>query len=137
MFHTPDEKIREILTRHKTVAIVGLSGYPSRDSYKVAEYLKRQGYKIIPINPRYRELLGERCYPSLLDVTEPVEIVDIFRKPQAVPQIVEQAIQKGAKVIWMQKGIVNNSAAEMAIKAGLDVVMDRCMMVEHMVLRKR
>jgi len=137
MFHTPDEKVKEILTKYKAIAIVGLSGYPSRDSYKVAEYLKEHGYKIIPINPRYRELLGERCYPSLLDVTEPVEVVDIFRKPQAVPEIVEQAIQKGAKVIWMQKGIVNNSAAEMAIKAGLDVVMDRCMMVEHMALRKR
>jgi len=125
------QEIVEILKQYHTVAVVGLSANPERDSHTVGQYLKDAGYRIIPVNPRYDEVLGEPCYASLTDVPEPVEVVDIFRRPDAVPPIVEQAIQIAAKVIWMQTGIVNNRAAAHARDAGLRVVMDRCMMAEH------
>jgi len=125
------EEIDWILSNYKVVAIVGVSDKPERDSYVVAKYLHENGYKIIPVNPNISSLFGLKAYPNLTAVPENVEIVDIFRKPEVVPDIVKEAIAKGAKVIWMQKGIVNNAAAEEARKHGLKVVMDRCMMVEH------
>jgi predicted CoA-binding protein len=134
-----DEKIKLAL-RYKTIAVVGLSRDPNKDSYKVAEYLKANGYRIIPINPFADETLGEKCYKSLLDIPEEmqntIEVVDIFRPPQEILPIVEQVVQLKQKhgkphVVWMQLGIINNQAAELAKKAGLEVIMDRCMMIEH------
>jgi predicted CoA-binding protein len=134
-----DEKIKLAL-RYKTIAIVGLSRDPNKDSYKVAEYLKANGYRVIPINPFADEILGEKCYKSLLDIPEEVqraiEVVDIFRPSQDVPPIVEQVIQLKQRhgkphVVWMQLGITNDEAAKLAEKAGLEVIMDRCMMIEH------
>jgi len=132
--------LREILAKYKTVAIVGLSKDPSKDSYRVAMYLKSQGFRIVPINPFANEILGEKSYKSLLDlpqyVQKSLEIVDIFRPPQEVLSIVEQAIKlKNAygrlNVVWMQLGIFNEEAAQKAEKAGLTVVMDKCIMQEH------
>ena len=127
-----DQEVERILQAHRVVAVVGLSPKPHRDSFQVARYLQEQGYTIIPVNPNCREVLGERCYPSLADVPTPVDIVDIFRKPEAVPEIVEAAIAARAKVIWMQLGIVHNEAADKALAHGLDVVMGKCIKVEHM-----
>ena len=132
--------IKEILTKYKTVAIVGLSGDPSKDSHRVAEYLKKHGYQIVPINPFISEVLGEKSYKSLLDVPvdvqKTIEVVEIFRPAQEVPSIVEQAVQLEQLhgkpyVIWMQLGIINEQAAEIAKKAGLKAITDRCMMREH------
>jgi predicted CoA-binding protein len=108
-----------------------LSAKRYRPSYGVAEYLQRAGYRIIPVNPRETELLGERCYPDLESVPEAVDIVDIFRRSEFVPGIVEAAIRKGAKVIWMQEGVVHEDAARRAQAAGLEVVMDRCILKDH------
>jgi predicted CoA-binding protein len=127
---TPDE-VRAIFATAKTIAVVGLSDKPDRDSYRVAAYLQQRGYRIVPINPNLSEVLGEKVYGSLRDVREPVDIVDIFRKPQTVPGLVEEAIAIGAKAVWMQNGIVHNAAADKARAAGLKVVMSRCIMVEH------
>lgn len=127
---TSDE-VREILTRFRVVAIVGLSDKPERDSYQVAAYLQRAGYRVIPINPNVAEVLGEPAYPSLRDVPIPVEVVDIFRRPDAVPDIVADAIAIGARAVWMQDGIVHNAAAEQARAAGLLVVMSKCLLREH------
>jgi predicted CoA-binding protein len=127
--NNPDFK--QILTSYRTIAVVGLSPDPGKPSYEVASYLKRAGYRIIPVNPACQEVLGERCYASLADIPEPFEIVDIFRRSEFVPEIVEQAIGKGAKVIWMQEGVVHQEAAERAEAAGLSVVMDHCMLKEH------
>jgi predicted CoA-binding protein len=132
--------IEEILTRYRTVAVVGLSKNPSKDSHRVAEYLKAHGFRIIPVNPSANEVLGEKSYKSLLDmpaeVQKSVEVVDIFRPSAEVLPLVEQAIQlkklHGVPyVVWMQLGIVNEQAAEKARKAGLTVIMDKCMMQEH------
>jgi uncharacterized protein len=133
-------RIEEILTKYKTVAIVGLSRDPSKDSHSVAEYLQAQGYKIIPVNPTTNEILGEKSYKTLLDIPpqiqKTIEIVDIFRPSQDVPAIVEQAIRLKEKndkpyVIWMQLEIINEQAAATARAAGLEVVMNRCMRQEH------
>lgn len=121
----------EILSKYKTVAVVGLSSNPERPSHRVARYLKEQGYRIIPVNPRETEVLGERAYPDLCAVPEPIEVVDIFREPKAVPRVVAQAMYVGAKAIWMQEGIVHEAAAARARRTGMAVVMDRCMMKEH------
>jgi len=135
-----EEEIKLVLERYSTIAVVGLSRDPAKDSYRVAEYLKARSYRIIPINPFADEILGEKCYRTLLDVPESlqntIEIVDIFRPAEDVPPIVDQAIQLkkmygNPRVVWMQLGIVNEVAAERARKAGLVVVMDRCMMIEH------
>ena len=128
----PDE-IHEIFTRYTTIAVVGLSAKPYRPSHRVAKFLQEQGYQIIPVTPTYDVVLGEKTYPSLPDLPpdRPVEIVDIFRRPQYVPEIVDQAIQIGAKVIWMQLGIVSESAAAKARAHGLQVVMDKCMKPEY------
>ena len=115
----------------KTIAVVGLSSNPQSPSYEVAAYLQGQGYRIIPVNPTEQDVLGERAYPSLRDVPQPVDVVDIFRRAEAVPGIVEDAIAVGAPTVWMQLGIVNEAAAQRAHAAGLNVVMDHCMGVEH------
>jgi predicted CoA-binding protein len=115
----------------KTIAVVGLSSDPQSPSHGVAAYLQGHGYHIIPVNPREQEVLGERAYPSLRDVPQPVDVVDIFRRAEAVPGIVEDAIAVGAPMVWMQLGIVNEAAAQRAHAAGLNVVMDHCMRVEH------
>jgi predicted CoA-binding protein len=127
-----EDEIKEILTSYKTIAIVGISNKPDRDSYIVAEYLLNQGYKIIPVNPNIDTVLGLKAYPDLISIPEDIEIVDIFRRPEFVDEIVDQAIEKGAKVVWMQLGVINESAAERARKAGLKVVMNKCIKVEHM-----
>ncbi len=124
-------EIEEILRSSKTIAVVGLSPKPERPSYGVAVYMKSQGYTIIPVNPGQKEILGETCYPNLADVPGPIDIVNIFRDPSAVPEIVDQAIAKKAKVIWMQEGIVHNDAAAKAREAGLKVVMNKCLYKEH------
>jgi predicted CoA-binding protein len=116
----------DILHCYRTIAVVGLSSKPDRPNYGVARYLQQQGYRIIPVNPNETEVLGERAYPDLLSVPEPVEIVDIFRRSEFVPEVVEQAIAIGAKAVWMQDGVVHEAAAERAREAGLLVVMDRC-----------
>ena len=124
-------EIRDILNTAKVVAVVGLSNKPERDSYGVAAYLQAHGYRIIPVNPNINQVLGERAYPSLEEVPGPVDVVDIFRKPEFVPPIVEQAVTRGAKVIWMQEGIAHNAAADKARAAGLRVVMNKCILKEH------
>jgi predicted CoA-binding protein len=123
--------IRSILGSTKTIAIVGLSKDSQRPSYFVASYLKYEGYRIIPVNPTATEILGERCYPDLLSIPEPVDMVDIFRPAPACVEIVQQAIAKQAKSVWMQLRIVNLDAAKLAEEAGLQVVMDRCVKMEH------
>jgi predicted CoA-binding protein len=125
-----DEAIERGLAA-KTVAVVGLSGDVNSPSFHVAEYLKRHGYHIIPVNPHEQVILGERVYPSLRDIPEPVDVVDIFRRADAVPGIVDDAIAIGAPLVWMQLGIVNQEAADHAQAAGITVVMDHCMRVEH------
>ncbi len=124
-------EITEILQDYRVVAVVGLSTDPSRPSYQVAQYLQGHGYRIVPVNPGCREILGERCYASLKDIPFPVEIVDIFRKVEAIPAIVADAIAVGAKVVWMQLGLEEPHAARTARQAGLRVVMDRCLKIEH------
>jgi predicted CoA-binding protein len=128
------EALRQILAESKTVAVVGLSPKPDRPSRTVPEYLQEQGYRIIPVNPKLTEALGEKAYPSLRDIPEPVDVVQIFRRSEDIPPIVEDAIAIGAKVVWMQEGIVNEVAAARAEAAGLKVVMDRCMRVIHRLL---
>ena len=128
------DEIAEILRTSKTIAVVGLSPKPERPSHSVSAYMKEVGYKIIPVNPGQTEILGEKVYKSLLDIPEPVDMVNIFREPSAVPEIVDQAIQIRTKVVWMQEGIVHNEAAEKARKAGLKVVMNKCIYKEHIKL---
>ncbi|MCB0001482.1 MAG: CoA-binding protein [Anaerolineae bacterium] len=115
----------------KTVAVVGISSRPDRPGYSVPAYLQSHGYRIIPVNPELEEVLGERAYPDLLSVPEPVDVVEVFRRGGEVMSVAEQAIKIGAKVVWMQEGVVNESAANLALAAGLDVVMDTCMRATH------
>jgi len=126
-----DEMMIEILSNAKTVASVGLSGNPQRPSNGVGAYLLAYGYHIIPVNPTADEILGEKSYPDLSSIPEPVDVVQIFRRSEDVPPIVDEAIKIGAKVIWMQAGIVNEEAAQTAREAGLQVVMDACMRAMH------
>jgi len=123
--------IKEILETYKNIAVVGLSSQTSRPSYSVSRYMQTVGYRIIPVNPNETEVLGEKAYASLDDVPGKIEIVDIFRRPEFVPDVVDAAIRRKARVIWMQLGIVNEAAAARARAAGLEVVMDRCILVEH------
>ena len=123
--------IREILHTARTIAIVGLSSNPLRPSNYVGFYLQRHGYRVIPVNPNEREALGETAYPSLADVPEPIDVVDVFRASQFVPEIAEQAVAVGAKALWLQFGVINLAGAQIAQRAGLKVVVDRCMKVEH------
>ena len=127
---TVQDRVR-ILETYKRIAMVGLSSNPFRPSHFAAIYMIAHGYDVTPVNPREAEILGRRSYPSVRDVPGPIEIVDIFREPAAVPDIVEDAIARGAKVIWMQLGVINEKAAAMAREAGLEVVMDRCVKIEH------
>jgi uncharacterized protein len=124
-------RISEILHTSRTIAVVGLSGKRYRPSYGVAEYLKRAGYRIIPVNPMETSVLGEPAYPDLDSVPEPIDLVDIFRRSEYVPEIVDAAIRKGAKAIWMQEGVIHDAAAARAEAAGLAVVMDRCILKDH------
>lgn len=125
------DPIFDILTKYKTIAVVGLSSNPARPSYGVTEYMQGSGYQIIPVNPNETDVLGEPSYASLDEVPQKIEIVDIFRRTEEVPPVVDAAIRAGAKVIWMQQGIANESAAEKARAAGLTVVMDACILIEH------
>ncbi len=125
------DPIAELLKRAKTIAVVGLSDNPMRVSHGVSAYMQSQGYRIIPVNPLIESSLGEAAYPSLFDVPENVDIVNVFRRPEFVEQIVDQAIQLKLPAIWMQEGVIDRKAAEKAQNAGLFVVMDRCILKEH------
>jgi predicted CoA-binding protein len=122
---------QDILKSCKNIAVVGLSADEFKSSNRVASYMKEQGYRIIPVNPRESNILGETCYASLSDVPEKIDVVDIFRKAEDVPPVVDEAIKVGAKAVWMQEGIVNETAAQKARDAGIKVVMDKCMLKEH------
>lgn len=123
--------LRRILRTSRTIAVVGLSAEWHRPSYFAAKYMQEHGYRIIPVNPRYPEILGERCHASLESIDEPVDIVDVFRRTEDVPKVADQAIAIGAKCLWQQIGVKNVDAAARAAAAGLDVVMDRCVKIEH------
>jgi hypothetical protein len=124
-------RMKEILHQHKTIAVVGLSSRQSRAGFFVPSYMQKAGYRIIPVNPHIEEALGEKAYPDLLSIPEGVDLVLIFRRSEFVTPVVEQAIEIGAKAVWMQLGIINEEAARKADEAGLLVVMDACAMVEH------
>lgn len=129
---TTDREFIEILSKCRTVAVVGLSPSPYRASNGVAAYLIRAGYDVIPVNPNYDEVLGRKCYPSLRDIPVPVDMVDVFRNPAHLLPIVEDTIAIGAKVLWLQLGVINDRAIEQARQAGLQIVVDRCLKIEHM-----
>ena len=134
-FENPSrEEIKRILENAGAIAVVGLSDNPARDSYGVAAAMKQRGYRIIPVNPNVESVLGERSYPSLKEIPEPVDIVNVFRRPEHTPEIAKEAAEIGAKVLWLQLGIVNEEAAEIARKAGMTVIMDRCIKVEDSLL---
>ncbi len=128
-----DDEIKDVLRESKNIAVVGLSPKQDRPSFRVASYLKAQGYRIIPVRPGIEEVLGEKAYPRLTDIPPEIEIdvVDIFRRSEEVLPVVEEAIRRRAKTVWMQEGIINEDAAQKAEAAGLKVVMDRCMLKEH------
>ena len=125
------QEIAAILRSARTIAIVGLSANELRASHFVGFYLRRHGYRVIPVNPRETEVLGQRSYPSLVDVPEHIDVVDVFRQPDAVPAIAEEAVAIGAGALWLQYGVISPEGAELARRGGLGVVMDRCMKVEH------
>jgi hypothetical protein len=125
------DPITELLKRAKTIAVVGLSSDPMRVSYGVTAYMQSQGYRIIPVNPQIESCLGEKAYPSLLDVPEKIDVVNIFRRPEFVEEIVDQAIQLKTPAVWMQEDVIHEKAAEKARKAGIFVVMDRCILKDH------
>jgi predicted CoA-binding protein len=126
-----DQMMKDILLSAKTIASVGLSSNQEKESYWIVSYLKDQGYRIIPVNPTADEIMGEKAYPDLESVPEKIDVVQVFRKPEDVPPVVDSAIKVGAKAVWMQEGIVNEEAAQKAREAGLQVVMDACMRVTH------
>ena len=126
------EHITKLLKSAKVIAVVGLTDTPIRPSYGVSHYMQSQGYRIIPVNPNITEWEGEKAYPSLLEVLEKIDIVNVFRRSDAVPEVVEQAIQIKAPAVWMQEGVVHHQAAEKARQAGIFVVMDKCILKEHM-----
>ena len=128
---TDSPTLRRILTACRTIAVVGLSAEWHRPSYFAAKYMQQHGYRIVPVNPRYDEVLGERCYPSLTDIPHPVDMVDVFRRTEDVLPIAEQAIAIGAKCLWQQLGVRNLEADALARAAGLDSVMDRCVKIDH------
>lgn len=131
-FQNPaDEMIRTILSTPQTIAVVGCSPNPERDSHRIAQLLQRKGHRIIPVNPGQREILGETCYDSLKDIPTQVDMVDIFRRSEFVAPIVDDAIAIGAKIVWMQLGVIDEEAAQKAQQAGLTVVMDRCPAIEY------
>lgn len=126
-----DEVIGSILEKAKTIAVVGASPKPGRDSGTIASFLAVCGYKVIPVNPMYKDVRGMKCYPDLTSIGEPVDIVDIFRNPDDVIPIIDEAIAIGAKTVWMQLGVINHEAAAKAEQAGLQVIMDRCIAVDY------
>lgn len=123
--------LRRILKTNRVIAVVGLSANWWRPSFFAAKYMQQHGYRIIPVNPAYQEVLGEKCYPSLKAIPGPVDMVDCFRKSEEIPALAEDAVAIGAKTLWMQLGVRNDEAAAMALAAGMDVVMDRCVKIEH------
>jgi hypothetical protein len=131
------DPVLEILRRYKTIAVVGLSSDEMRPSHGVAAYLQSSGYRVVPVNPNETNVLGEKSYAKLEDVPDKIEIVDIFRRPEEVAPAVEGAIRVGAKVVWMQLGVINESAAEKARSAGLTVIVDACMLIEHKSRRRQ
>lgn len=126
-----EQLMKDILLSAKTIASVGLSSNPAKESFGIAAYLKGQGYRVIPVNPTTAEVFGEKSYPDLESVPEKIDVVQVFRRPEDVPPVVESAIKVGAKAIWMQEGIVNEEAAQKAREAGLQVIMDACMRATH------
>lgn len=126
-----DQELKSLLESTRTIAVVGLSEKPDRPSHHVSAYMQMHGYRIIPVNPAVTSVLGERSYPTLRDIPEPVDMVDVFRRSEAVPAIVEEAISIGAKSLWLQEGVIHEEAAAQAHDAGLQVVMDRCVLKEH------
>ena len=128
---TRSEAIRRLLQQARTIAVVGISTKPERPSHEVAHYLQRAGYTIIPVNPAYEEVLGQKCYPSLHEVPGKIDLVDVFRKPAEVMAVVDEAIAVGAGSVWLQLGVIAPDAADKAAAAGLKVVSDRCTKIEH------
>ncbi|MDI6709648.1 MAG: CoA-binding protein [Thermoanaerobacterales bacterium] len=126
-----DEWLTKLLRESRTIAVVGLSPKPHRDSFKVASYLKAQGYRVIPVHPRAQEVLDERAYRTLAEIPEPVDIVNVFRRSEETPAVVEDAVPLRPRAVWLQLGIASTEAAGRAAAAGLPIVMDRCLMVEH------
>lgn len=131
MLITADTELKRLFETVRTIAVVGCSPRPERPGHYVAKYLQDLGYRIIPVNPGQTEILGEKCYASLRDIPEPVDMVDCFRRPEDIPPVVDDAIAIGAKFVWMQLGIVNEEAAQRAIAAGIGVVMDRCPKIDY------
>lgn len=123
--------IRRVLANHRTIAVVGLSAHWHRPSYFAAKYMQEHGYRVIPVNPQYQEVLGERCYPSIAAIPGAVDIVDAFRRAPEMPALAREAVAKGAKVLWMQLGVASEEAARIAQEGGLDVVQNRCVKIEH------
>jgi len=137
-FENPSrEKIRDILRDAGNIAVVGLSDNPERTSHMIAKAMQDRGYRIIPVNPNAAEILGETCYPSLSDIPEPVDIVNVFRRSELTVPVAEEAAKIKAKVLWLQLGVFNEEAAQIGLDAGMDVIMDRCIKVEEAVLRPR
>jgi hypothetical protein len=131
-FQNPaDETIRAILSTPQTIVVVGCSPSPDRDSHRIAQLLQRRGHRVIPVNPGHQEILGEKCYAAVRDVPERIDMVDIFRRSEFVSLIVDDAIAAGAKIVWMQLGVIDMAAAQRAQQAGLTVIMDRCPAIEY------
>lgn len=128
---TPIGTLRTVLQTCRSIAVVGLSAEWHRPSYFAAKYMQERGYRIIPVNPKYPEILGCRCYPDLASIPEPVDLVDVFRKPADTPAIAEQAVAIGARVLWLQLGVVNEDARRIAAQGGLTLIMDRCVKIEY------
>lgn len=126
-----DSLITELLEKARTIAVVGLSDKPHRDSYRVAAYLQDAGYRIIPVNPRCQSILGERCYPDLASIPDPIDIVDVFRRGEETPEVARAAAAVGAGAVWLQLGISNETTRQIAEEAGMPLVMDRCILIEH------
>jgi predicted CoA-binding protein len=133
----PSEEIKGILRKCRTIAVVGISPKESRDSNRVAKYLMSQGYEIVPVNPGQREILEKPCFRTLSDIPFPIDMADLFLNPERVPIVVDQAIDMGVQVIWMQEGVVHNKAAQKAREKGIEVVMNKCIMKEHMKITNR
>lgn len=126
-----DPALKNVLETAKVIAVVGHSNKPDRTSYQIAQYLRDAGYKVYPVNPTLTEIDGETCYAAVADIPEPVDIVDVFRRAEFLPEVVEDAIAADAKLVWAQLGIANDEAAQKAVAAGVDMVMDRCIKIEH------
>jgi len=132
VFQNPgDQEIKDLLTRSKTIAVVGLSDKPERDSYRVAQYMQEKGYRIIPVNPRVKKVLGEKAYPDLASVPGPVDIVNVFRRSEEAPGVVKEALALRPAAVWLQLGVISEEAAALARDRGVPLVMDRCLKIEH------